>query len=146
MHHSPTNLSFRFGEYPTSLPPCVASKAADFTEGTALGVWFEPLPNHARFVGYPILVPCFMPITAMLVFLRLLGMVLNGTSSFLYGFKTMRAIFYAIGPDIRPNTTVPPFENVNIYPLIAEILGLDTTPTDGDLKVLAPILRKSSKR
>jgi predicted AlkP superfamily pyrophosphatase or phosphodiesterase len=61
-------------------------------------------------------------------------------------FQTMRAIFYAIGPDIRPNTTVPAFENVNIYPLIAKILGLDTTPTDGDIKVLAPILRKSSNR
>jgi predicted AlkP superfamily pyrophosphatase or phosphodiesterase len=61
-------------------------------------------------------------------------------------FKTMRAIFYAVGPDIRPNTTVPAFENVNIYPLIATILGLDTTPTDGDLRVLAPILRKSPKR
>jgi alkaline phosphatase D len=60
--------------------------------------------------------------------------------------KTMRAIFYAIGPDIRPNTTVPAFENVNLYSLIAKILGLDTTPTDGDLKVLAPILRKSLKR
>jgi predicted AlkP superfamily pyrophosphatase or phosphodiesterase len=57
-------------------------------------------------------------------------------------FKTMRAIFFASGPDIRPNITVPPFENVNIYPLIAKILGLDTTPTDGDLKVLAPILLK----
>ncbi len=61
-------------------------------------------------------------------------------------FRTMRAIFYAVGPDIRPNTTVPAFENVNIYPLIATILGLDTTPTDGDLRVLAPILRKSSRR
>jgi predicted AlkP superfamily pyrophosphatase or phosphodiesterase len=60
--------------------------------------------------------------------------------------KTMRAIFYAIGPDIRPNTTVPAFENVNIYPLIAKILGLDTTLTDGDLKVLAPILRKSLRK
>ena len=60
----------------------------------------------------------------------------------------MRAICYAIGPDIRPNTTVPAFENVNIYPLIAKILGLDTTPTDGDLKVLAPILpsRQKDKR
>ena len=61
-------------------------------------------------------------------------------------FKTMRAIFYAVGPDIRPNTTIPPFENVNIYPLIATILGLDTTPTDGDVTVLAPILRKFSGR
>jgi alkaline phosphatase D len=61
-------------------------------------------------------------------------------------FKTMRGIFYAIGPDIRPNKTVPAFENVNIYPLIANILGLDTTATDGDVRVLAPILRKFSKR
>jgi predicted AlkP superfamily pyrophosphatase or phosphodiesterase len=61
-------------------------------------------------------------------------------------FKTMYAIFYAVGPDIRPNSTIPPFENVNIYPLIANILGLDPPPTDGDLKVLAPILRTPSKR
>jgi hypothetical protein len=47
----------------------------------------------------------------------------------------------------RPNgTTVPPFENANIYSLIAEILGLDTTPTDGDLKVLTPILGKSLEK
>jgi predicted AlkP superfamily pyrophosphatase or phosphodiesterase len=61
-------------------------------------------------------------------------------------FKSMRAIFYAIGPDIQSNAKVAAFENVNIYPLIAKILGLDTTPTDGDLKVLTPILYKSSKR
>ena len=60
-------------------------------------------------------------------------------------FKTMRAIFYAMGPDIKPNTTVPAFENVNVYPLIAKILGLDTAPTDGSIKVLAPILREPSK-
>jgi predicted AlkP superfamily pyrophosphatase or phosphodiesterase len=60
--------------------------------------------------------------------------------------KTMRAIFYAIGPDIRPNTTVPPFENVNIYPLIAKILGLDAAPTDGDVRVLAPILQTWHKK
>jgi hypothetical protein len=54
----------------------------------------------------------------------------------------MRTIFYAIGPDVRPNTMVPAFENVNMHPLIAKILGLDTTPTDGDLKVMAPILHK----
>jgi len=60
-------------------------------------------------------------------------------------FKTMRAIFFAVGPDIKPNTTVAAFENVNVYPLIAKILGLNTTPTDGSLKVLAPILRKAVK-
>lgn len=61
-------------------------------------------------------------------------------------FRTMRSIFYAIGPDIRPNTTVPAFENVNIYPLIAKILGLRTSPVDGDANVLAPILRTSLRK
>lgn len=36
-----------------------------------------------------------------------------------YRMTSMRAIFYAEGPDIRPGATLPPFENVNIYPMIA---------------------------
>jgi hypothetical protein len=60
--------------------------------------------------------------------------------------KTMRAIFYAAGPDIRPHTVVPPFENVNIYSLIAKILGLKEAPNDGDLKVLERILDSSKSR
>ncbi len=54
--------------------------------------------------------------------------------------KTMRAIFYAQGPDIRPGSTVKPFENVNVYPLIAHILGLDPPKVDGSLNVLSGIL------
>ena len=37
---------------------------------------------------------------------------------------SMKAIFYAEGPDIRAGATLGPFENVNVYPLIAKILGL----------------------
>lgn len=60
----------------------------------------------------------------------------------------MKAIFVAAGPDIRSGATVAPFENVNVYPLIAKILGLDihalkTGPIDGKLAVLQPILKKS---
>jgi predicted AlkP superfamily pyrophosphatase or phosphodiesterase len=58
-----------------------------------------------------------------------------------YRFKTMRAIFYAEGPDIRRGATVAPFENVNLYPFIAKILGLSIGPVDGDLKVLQGILQ-----
>jgi alkaline phosphatase D len=54
----------------------------------------------------------------------------------------MRAIFYAAGPDIRPGITVAPFENVNIYPLIAKILGLRVGRVDGDVKVLRDILKE----
>jgi alkaline phosphatase D len=56
------------------------------------------------------------------------------------GMKDMRAIFYAVGPDIRPDSTVKPFENVNVYPLVAHILGLDPPKVDGSLYVLSGIL------
>jgi len=57
----------------------------------------------------------------------------------------MKAIFFAAGPDIRTGEKVAPFENVNLYPLVARILGLDisglqTGKVDGDLKVLQGIL------
>jgi predicted AlkP superfamily pyrophosphatase or phosphodiesterase len=57
----------------------------------------------------------------------------------------MKAIFFAAGPDIRPGEKVGPFENVNLYPFVARILGLDishlkTGKVDGDLTVLQGIL------
>jgi predicted AlkP superfamily pyrophosphatase or phosphodiesterase len=57
----------------------------------------------------------------------------------------MKAIFFAAGPDIRSGVKVPTFENVDIYPLIAKILGLDITklptgPIDGTLVPLQGIL------
>ncbi len=58
--------------------------------------------------------------------------------------KSMRAIFYAVGPDIRPDSTVKPFENVNVYPLVAHILGLDPPKVDGSLNVLSGILAESA--
>lgn len=57
----------------------------------------------------------------------------------------IKAIFYAAGPDIRAGVTVKPFENVNVYPLIAKILGLRTGAIDGKLRVLRPILAKHSQ-
>jgi hypothetical protein len=53
----------------------------------------------------------------------------------------MKAIFFAAGPDIRHGVALEPFENVNLDPLIAGILGLDITnlkpgPVDGKLGVL----------
>ena len=43
-----------------------------------------------------------------------------------------------------PGVRVPPFENVHLYPLLAKILGLETEPMDGDLRVLQPILRSAT--
>jgi alkaline phosphatase D len=53
----------------------------------------------------------------------------------------MKAIFFAAGPDVRPGVQLKPFENVNIYPFIAEILGLGAPTVDGTLDVLRPALK-----
>ncbi|MGA2419996.1 MAG: ectonucleotide pyrophosphatase/phosphodiesterase [Candidatus Acidiferrum sp.] len=58
----------------------------------------------------------------------------------------MKASFFAAGPDIRAGATVAPFENVDIYPLVAKLLGLDivhlkTGPIDGDLHPIQGMLR-----
>jgi predicted AlkP superfamily pyrophosphatase or phosphodiesterase len=55
--------------------------------------------------------------------------------------KPMRALFVAVGPDIRPGSVLEPFENVNVYPLVAAILGLDAPKVDGSLSVLSKILK-----
>jgi predicted AlkP superfamily pyrophosphatase or phosphodiesterase len=53
----------------------------------------------------------------------------------------MKASFFAIGPDIVAGKTVAPFENVNLYPWIAHMLGLQPGKIDGSLNVLAGTLR-----
>jgi len=57
----------------------------------------------------------------------------------------MKASFFAAGPDIVAGKTVAPFENVNLYPWLAHLLGL-TIPSDqkidGTFNVLAGTLRE----
>jgi predicted AlkP superfamily pyrophosphatase or phosphodiesterase len=53
----------------------------------------------------------------------------------------MKSSFFAAGPDIVAGKTVAPFENVNLYPWIAHLLGLSPPKTDGSLNVLAGTLR-----
>jgi predicted AlkP superfamily pyrophosphatase or phosphodiesterase len=59
---------------------------------------------------------------------------------------SMKALFVATGPDIRAGVTVQPFENVNVYPLIAQILGLPVGKIDGDLKVPQLVLKTPPKK
>jgi predicted AlkP superfamily pyrophosphatase or phosphodiesterase len=62
-----------------------------------------------------------------------------------YMMPSMKALFVATGPHIRAGVTVPPFENVNVYPLIAQILALPIPKIDGDPKVLQIILKLPPK-
>jgi predicted AlkP superfamily pyrophosphatase or phosphodiesterase len=54
----------------------------------------------------------------------------------------MHATFYAWGPAFKSNIKIRGFENINIYPLIANMLHLKIKePIDGKLTTLQPILK-----
>lgn len=56
--------------------------------------------------------------------------------------KDMHATFMAWGPAFKKKLQIPAFENVNVYPLIAEILHLTIDePIDGKKEVLHGILK-----
>ena len=58
-----------------------------------------------------------------------------------YLIPQMKASFFAAGPDILEGKTVAPFENVNLYPWIAHMLGLTPPKNDGSLNILSGTLR-----
>ncbi len=45
----------------------------------------------------------------------------------------MRAIFIGHGPGFRKGVVIPPFDNVDVYPLLAWLLDVEVEPGDGDL-------------
>ena len=59
-----------------------------------------------------------------------------------YKTPEMGAIFYAQGPNIKKHVTIAPFQNIHVYPLVAELLGITPPKIDGDLKILGEILKK----
>ena len=60
-----------------------------------------------------------------------------------YTTPEMRAIFYAKGPQIKEGLLIQPFENVNVYPFVAQLLGLKTPEKiDGRKEVLREVIKK----
>lgn len=53
----------------------------------------------------------------------------------------MKASFFAVGPDLREGKVVAPFDNVNLYPWMAHLLGLTPPKNDGSLNILSGTLR-----
>jgi len=52
----------------------------------------------------------------------------------------MRALFIAEGPSFRKGVVVPPFPNVDVYPLLAHIFHIAPEPNDGSMQPLEPAL------
>jgi len=68
-------------------------------------------------------------------------MTLGGAHGYDNAAKSMQALFIARGPGFKGGTTVAPFENVNIYALLAHLLGVTASPNDGSLAPFVAVLR-----
>jgi predicted AlkP superfamily pyrophosphatase or phosphodiesterase len=53
----------------------------------------------------------------------------------------MRALFIAHGPAFKHGLTVPEFDNVDVYPLLTGLLGLQAQPNDGSPATAREMLR-----
>jgi hypothetical protein len=51
------------------------------------------------------------------------------------------ASFVAAGPAFRAGVVLPPFDNVDVHPLLLRLLGLPAMQTDGDGSMAAKALR-----
>lgn len=55
----------------------------------------------------------------------------------------MRALFLAVGPAFAPGRRLADFDNVDVYPLVRELIGLPpATGIDGSAKRFEPVLRR----
>jgi predicted AlkP superfamily pyrophosphatase or phosphodiesterase len=54
---------------------------------------------------------------------------------------SMHALFIAQGPAFRQDVALAPFDNVDVYPLLAKLLGIAPQPNDGDIAPLLPALK-----
>ncbi|XP_077991606.1 ectonucleotide pyrophosphatase/phosphodiesterase family member 7-like [Glandiceps talaboti] len=53
----------------------------------------------------------------------------------------MRSIFYAQGPSFKSGHIAQPFNEVSIYPLLCELLGLEPLPNNGSLSVVSDLVQ-----
>lgn len=57
----------------------------------------------------------------------------------------MQALFVAHGPAFREGATVPSFPNVDVYPLMAHLLGLPPAANDGDYNAVKDMLKPDAQ-
>lgn len=68
----------------------------------------------------------------------------RGSHGYDPSLPSMRATFVAAGPAFRRGTTLPAFDNVDVYPLLAHLLGITPAPNDGRLETFDSVLEPDS--
>ncbi len=67
--------------------------------------------------------------------------IIAGTHGYDHTAPEMATIFYASGPGIKQDETVPAFSALDLYELMAKILEIEPAPNDGDINSVLGILR-----
>lgn len=57
------------------------------------------------------------------------------------GVRSMRGLFVAAGPAFKVGRRVPAFENVDVYDVLAAVMGVEPSPNDGDPAIARSLLR-----
>ncbi len=65
----------------------------------------------------------------------------RGSHGYDPALPSMHALFIARGPAFRRGMEIPAFDNVDVYPLLARLLGIVPAKNDGDIAPLLPALR-----
>lgn len=64
----------------------------------------------------------------------------TGSHGYAPELPEMRAVFVADGPRIADGKRLPPFDNVDVYPLLMRLIGVPAEPNDGNPETLLPAL------
>lgn len=67
--------------------------------------------------------------------------LLRGNHGYDPAEPTMAAFFLAHGPGFKAGVTLPTFDNVDVYPMLAKLIGVKPEPNDGHLSDIAAGLR-----
>ncbi|MEN5060475.1 ectonucleotide pyrophosphatase/phosphodiesterase [Luteimonas sp. TWI1416] len=70
----------------------------------------------------------------------------RGSHGFDPALPSMRAVFIAHGPSFRHGIVLNGFDNVDVYPLLARLIGVAPAEHDGDAATLLPALRSDDRR
>lgn len=65
----------------------------------------------------------------------------RGSHGYDPALPSMRAVFIAAGPHFRRGATLPAFDNVDVYPLLAHLLGVRPAANDGTEATFLPVLQ-----
>jgi len=69
------------------------------------------------------------------------GVIYGGAHGYDNSLESMRAIFVAHGPAFKQSQVIEPFESVDVYNVMAEILGLKPASNDGGFATAKAVLR-----